>query len=105
MEKVELGNFAKFKRDLATGQVYERIAVTKLLKHYGKNCTLLSTCDDIRYDFILSNNMSYEVKSHPFCFKYNSIFVEYMAFGKDSGIVVSQSNYYVNILIDGDVVK
>ena len=66
---------------------------------------MLSTCNDNRYDFILSNGMSYEVKSHPFCYKYNSIFVEYMAFGKDSGIAKTESNDYVNILIDGDVVK
>jgi hypothetical protein len=98
-------NYANFKKDLKLGMLYETIALKQILNYYKNKYTLVATNDDNKFDFLLSNNKSYEVKALLKVYKYNSIFVEDTAFRKPSGISVSKANFYIFVLIDNCVVQ
>jgi hypothetical protein len=97
--------YDQFKKDLAIGQKYEKIALEMLLKYYHDKFTLVSTNDSSKYDFKLSNNLTYEVKACLSAIKYNSIFVEDTAFKKHSGIAISDANYYIFVICDNAIVQ
>lgn len=97
--------YEQFKNDLQIGQKYEKIAIDMIINYYKGKYQLIETNDDSRYDFILSNNKTYEVKALLQVFKYQNIFVEYMAFKKSSGITVTEATFYVFVLIDKGTVK
>jgi hypothetical protein len=98
-------NYENFKRDLKLGMLYETIALKQILNFYHDKYKLVATNDDNRYDFLLSNNKSYEVKGLIKVYKYELIFVEDTAFDKPSGISVSQANFYIFVLINDAIVK
>ena len=94
--------YSNFRIQLAIGQRWERVASTKLIQYYkskhAKEYTVLSTNNDNRYDFILSNNRSYEVKYDNMAAKTNNVFIEFEGYGKPSGIDVSLANFYIIIV-------
>ena len=47
-EKMEL-----FNRMLKIGQVFEELAISQIIKYYNNKYSLLNTCNDNRYDFML----------------------------------------------------
>ena len=97
--------FKQFMKDLKIGQLYEKIAIEHIIKYYKDKYQLIETNDDSRYDFILSNNKTYEVKALLKVYMYQNIFIEYMAFKKPSGIQLTCANFYVFVLIDKGQVK
>ncbi len=97
--------FKTFLKDLNVGQLYEKLAIDSIIKYYKGKYNLVETNDDSRYDFKLSNDKTYEVKALLKVYKYQNVFVEYMAFKKPSGIAVTKANFYVFVLIDSCVVK
>src|ERR1700722_20113787 len=97
--------FKQFVKDLKVGQLYEKIAIEHIIKFYKGKYQLVETNDDSRYDFILANNKTYEVKALLKVYLYQNIFVEYMAFKKPSGIKLTHANFYVFVLIDKGIVK
>lgn len=48
-----------------------------------------------QYDFKTSDEISYEVKCEPSSLKTGNYFVEIFAYGKPSGISVTQAHYYI----------
>jgi hypothetical protein len=97
--------YIKFKKDLIIGQKYEKIAIEAILKFYKFKYTLLHTNDTNAYDFMLSNDRKYEVKACLQAVKYNSIYVENTAFGKPSGILVTEANFYIFVICDNSIVS
>jgi hypothetical protein len=97
--------YKQFVNDLKIGQLYEKIAIEHIIKFYKGKYQLVETNDDSRYDFILSNNKTYEVKALLKVYVYQNIFVEYIAFKKPSGIQLTHANFYVFVLIDKGTVK
>jgi hypothetical protein len=93
-------NYGNFKKDLKLGMFYETISLKQILNYYKNKYTLVATNDDNKFDFLLSNNKSYEVKALLKVYKYNTIFVEDTAFRKPSGISISKANFYIFVLID-----
>jgi hypothetical protein len=99
-------NYANFKKDLRlVGILYETIASKQILNFYHDKYKLVATNDDNRFDFLLSNNKSYEVKALIKVYKYNSIFLEDSAYKKPSGISVSKANFYIFVLINNCLVQ
>ena len=91
-EKMEL-----FNRMLKIGQVFEELAISQIIKYYNNKYTLLNTCNDNRYDFMLTNNKQYEVKADLMASETGNLFIENIQFGKLSGIDVTTADYYIVI--------
>lgn len=83
---------------LAIGKQWEKRAQQMLIKYYDNKYYLINECNDNRFDFALSNRFKYEVKTDFKALQTNNIFIEYIQFGKASGIATTQANYYIIIL-------
>ena len=88
----------QFKADLEVGQKYEVLAQEKIIKYYGNIYEVVEVCDDFKYDFMLSNDMTYEVKFERCSLKTNNVFIEFIAFNKISGIQQTKADYYIIVL-------
>ena len=90
--------YTKFQKELAVGQKYEVIAQDRIIQYYENNLKVIETCNDFRYDFKLSNDLTYEVKYERSSLHTGNIFMEYIAFQKPSGIDRTQADYYILVL-------
>ena len=90
-------NMKLFHRMLEIGQAFELLAIEQIIKYYKKKYNLLNTCNDNRYDFMLTNNKKYEVKADLMASKTGNLFIENIQFGKASGIDVTTADYYIII--------
>lgn len=90
--------YKQFQIDLSIGQKFEVIAQDRIIEYYENKLKVIETCNDHRYDFRLSNNLTYEVKYERSSFKTGNIFMEYIAFQKPSGIDRTQADYYIFVL-------
>lgn len=88
-------NFEQFKKDLKTGQEWEKKAQMALIEYFNNKYSVIEECNNKNYDFKLSNGIKYEVKLNKQCNKYKCVFIEFEAFGKPSGIITTQADYYV----------
>jgi hypothetical protein len=89
-----------FLKQLKIGQIWEQAAIERIIKYYHDIYYLLKTCNSHKYDFKLSNKQKYEVKADLLGKKTNNIFIEYLQFGKFSGIDITQANFYIIIIPD-----
>ena len=83
---------------LKLGQFYEQKAITKIKEYYDNKFLLLHTSNTNQYDFMLSNNLKYEVKFDGSSINTGNIFIEFLQFNKDSGITTTKADYYIIIL-------
>ena len=90
--------YTQFENDLIIGNKFEIIAQERIIKYYENKLKVIETCNDFRYDFKLSNNLTYEVKYERSSLKTNKVFMEYIAFQKPSGIDRTQADYYIFVL-------
>ena len=90
-------NMKLFHRMLEIGQAFEVLAIEQIIKHYKNKYKLLNTCNDNRYDFMLTNNKQYEVKADLMANKTGNLFIENVQFNKPSGIDVTTADYYIVI--------
>src|SRR3984957_14664282 len=86
-----------FNKMLKIGQVFEELAISQIIRYYNNKYTLLNTCNDNRYDFMLTNNKQYEVKADLMAHKTGNLFIENVQFNKPSGIDVTAADYYIVI--------
>jgi len=88
-----------FKKDLSVGKQGELILKTHLEK---RGFGYISDNDDNEYDLLMSyNNKQYkfEIKTDVYCKPdkdTGNIFVEVESYNKNSGILVSKSDYFIN---------
>ena len=82
-----------FHENLKAFQPYEVSASELIKKIY--NVDIVSFCDDARYDFKDANGVSYEVKTEPSSLIYHNNFIEVFAYGKPSGLSITEANYYI----------
>lgn len=85
--------YSNFKKQLIKYQPYEKIAAEKIA--LLNNVSILSYCDNYKYDFVTSDNLKYEVKTDEASIKTNNIFIEFMGYGKLSGISTTEANFYI----------
>jgi hypothetical protein len=71
---MNIDTYSNFQACLAIGQIYEQKAIDRLMKYFDNEFYPVKRNDDYRYDFKLSNNMSYEVKSDMLSRKTNNIY-------------------------------
>jgi len=87
-----------FNKDIIEGEAGEDV-VRKLLESYDFN--FISNNKDNRYDIIMEykgKQKKYEIKTDVYCKPGNdtgNIFVEHLSRGKDSGITVTEADWYV----------
>jgi len=72
---------------------YEVIASQKI--ENLNNTKVLKFCDNYKYDFKTSDKIKYEVKTDELSIKTGNIFIEFIGYGKPSGITTTKSNYYI----------
>jgi hypothetical protein len=88
-------SYDKFNILLKIGQAIELKAKNKILAYYDNKYTIRETCDNYRYDFMLSNGDTYEIKFDRLACKTNNIFVEVIQFNKNSGLLTTEAKYYI----------
>lgn len=72
---------------------YEEEAAKRIEKLF--NVKIKKFNDDNKFDFITTDNIKYEVKTDIMSKKTNNFFIEYSGYGKNSGIKVSEANFYI----------
>jgi hypothetical protein len=88
----------KFLPKLDVGEFYEEKALTEILKFYKNKYELKNICKSKEYDFELTNDIKYEVKTDlKACFT-NNIAIEYLQFNIASGIQTTNAEYYIIVL-------
>ena len=79
-------NLIKFKPyEIRAGELIEEMKKVKILKFSDNN----------EYDFKTDDGLKYEVKAEPMSLKTNNYFIEYMGYGKPSGVAVSLAEFYI----------
>lgn len=87
-----------YKKFVKPFEKYEVEAANRIKNKY--NVDIVNFNNDNRYDFIDSNNVKYEVKYDGYSNISNNCFIEFIGYGKPSGISVTESKYY--IITDGN---
>jgi len=92
----------KFIQLLKLGQMHEveasKILCRYLRKKYNEEFNIISRCDNFRYDFMLSNNFTYEVKADIKAGITGKLYVEFMQNSKLSGISTTEANFYIFVI-------
>ncbi len=98
-------DYKYFQKQLKIGQLYEKMAQQQLMKYYDNKYVVISTCDNNKYDFMMTNNMKYEVKADVLSSKTGYIFIENIQYDKASGIDVTEADYYIIIVVTSNMFK
>jgi len=88
----------QFKPKLDIGLFWEHQAQKRIIKYYNNNYKLKNECKNNNYDFELTNNTKYEIKADVKAVKTNNIFIEFLQFGKPSGIQTTKADNYIIII-------
>jgi hypothetical protein len=72
---------------------YEKEAAKRIEKLF--NVKIKKFNENNKYDFITTDNIKYEVKTDVLSKKTNNFFIEFSGYGKNSGITVSEANFYI----------
>ena len=94
-----MSDYSNFKKCLKFGKAYELKAQQKIMNYYKNKYKIKEVCNDNKYDFVLSNGKSYEVKVNRKAYENGHIFIENKAFNKASGISVTHATYYIIVLL------
>jgi hypothetical protein len=88
-------SYKLFQKQLIIGQYWELQAQKVIIKYLKESVHVIEICNDYKYDFRLSNNITYECKMNS---NRLNIFVEYLQFGRPSGLSITQADYYIFII-------
>lgn len=88
-----------FEKYVKPYQKYELEASQRIKKKF--NVEIVNFNNDNKYDFIDNKNIKYEVKYDGYSNISNNFFIEFYAYGKESGINITNSEYY--IITDGNL--
>ena len=94
---MNIDSYKNFEACLKLGQLMEEKAIDRIIKHFDNEYRLTERCDDYKYDFKLSNGLSYEVKSDLLSIKTGNIYLENVSRGKESGISRTKAHFYIII--------
>ena len=98
-----------FYKLLQENKIYEERAGDKICKF--NNTTILRYNNNNKYDFITFDGLTYEVKADHRAIQTGNFFIEYLGYGKPSGIATSEATFYIltdlkyYFLIKTDVLK
>ena len=85
--------YQQFIKNLKKFQPYEVEAAQRIEKL--NKVKVINFNDDNKYDFLTSDNLKYEVKTEPASIKTNNFFIEFLGYGKPSGITTTEADYYI----------
>ena len=101
--------YNNFLRLLQENKIYEERAGDKICKL--NNTTILRYNNNNKYDFKTFDGLTYEVKADHRAIQTGNFFIEYLGYGKPSGISTTKANFYIltdtiyYFLIQTDVLK
>lgn len=87
-----------FKRMLELGQNVEDKAIKLIEKEFKTKCTHRQTEKNyklVHHDFETDDGTTYEVKCDMASVKTNNFFLEYMGYGKKSGLSITTADYHI----------
>jgi hypothetical protein len=96
-----MGNY-NFKQDITLGELGEEIIIKDLESMGGE---FINDNKDNKYDIIMNmpnGEVKYEIKTDIFCMPIadtGNIFVEIECRGKDSGLMVTEAKWFVNLFL------
>lgn len=97
--KLEGKTYTPFNIDLKIGHEFEKKALNKMISIYGDIYNNHVWFDNSNCDFMINDDIKYEVKTDFLTFKTENFFIEFMYDDKESGIKTTQAKYW--ILCDG----
>ena len=74
-------------------QPYEELASEKIC--LLNSVSVLNTCNTYKYDFETSDGIKYEVKADEMSLRTNNFFIEFIGYGKPSGITTTEAKFYI----------
>jgi hypothetical protein len=86
-------SYNEFLYKLKKYQPFEVVAGLKICKMNDVN--ILNTCNNNKYDFQTDDNLKYEVKTDEMSIKTNNFFIEFLGYGKPSGIATTEAEFYI----------
>ena len=86
-------SYQAFLQLLADNYKFELEAQKRICKM--NNVTIDNICNNSNYDFKTSDGHSYEVKADHLALRTGNFYIEFMGYGKLSGISITQANYYI----------
>jgi len=100
--------YKQFLIDLKKAEPFELEAIKKV--NILNGVSLKMRCDNKDYDFMTSDNKTYEVKNDMMASKTKNFYIEFMSYNKASGIETTKAEYYIliydkNIYYLIDVIK
>jgi hypothetical protein len=88
-------SYKLFQKQLIIGQYWENEAQKVIIKYLNESVHVIEICNDYKYDFRLSNNITCECKMNS---NRLNFFVEYLQFGRPSGLSITHADYYIFII-------
>ena len=88
-----MATYETFLKNVDKYHIYEIIASEKIC--LLNNTNVVKFNNDYRYDFKTLDKIKYEVKTDELSLKTNNLFIEFESYKKPSGIILSQSHYYI----------
>ena len=89
-----MSSYKNFKIKLKQYSTYEDIVARKLIIKYNLLSEYIK-CETNEYDIKLSNNITYELKCDIMGSKTGNCFIEYLGYGKPSGIAITKAKFYI----------
>ena len=83
----------QFYKLLKENKIFEQIAADKVCKL--NNTTIVKFNNTNAYDFITSDNTTYEVKADHRAIQTSNFFIEYLGYNKPSGLSTTKADYYI----------
>jgi hypothetical protein len=74
-------------------QPYEETASEKIC--LLNSVSVLNFNNNYKYDFETSDNIKYEVKADEMALKTGNFFIEFLGYGKSSGIATTEAKFYI----------
>jgi len=87
--------YQQFLKDLKNAEPFELEAIKKI--EQLNNVKLKMRCDNKDYDFMTDDDKTYEVKNDMMSSKTNNFFIEFISFGKKSGIETTKADSHILI--------
>ena len=82
-----------FYQNLERFKPYEIEAAKRIINL--NNTEIIKWCNNYKYDFITSEDLKYEAKTEPMSLQTNNFFIEFLGYGKPTGISSTKSDFYI----------
>ena len=73
--------------------IYETLSAERVCRR--NSVKIIEICENADFDFKTDDGLTFEVKADTVSLKTNNFFIEFLGYGKPSGIDITKANYYI----------